>query len=750
MAMNDIQLLSLAQQSDTQPMQSERGVHAASTPGVSTGGERLFPISIRALNFGVKARLCRRPAAAGSSLLRLARSIAVLGDPITQAARIFLGVILGVAAASFHGAAAERQAVSPDGELKVIVSDAGGLNYRVEANGKTIVTNSPLGLEFQDGTKLGPAAVIRKGAKARHNGEWKNPFGNRRMVPDHWRELRLRLEERGTPDRTFGLIVRAYDNGVAFRYDLPESSGLGQFVLTNELTEFRFADDYRCWVGGESECAENEYPETKLSAIPSGQPGRPYRSVLPLALETPAGYFAIAESDVLDWAGMSLAGTGTPAVKAVLDSRSDGKGLVMSSAPCVSPWRVLMFGRTAEELAGSDLIATLATPCRLPDISWIKPGACAWDAWWTGVNPYDANPAHRKVEARGTTPSHKEYIDFAAEMGWPYQLMDWYWYEGMTSYMKSLHSPPNPQHGDFRKPVPEVNIPELMAYAKSKNVRLLIWAHSLDIETFGVEAALKYLAEQGFAGVKIDFLNSQSQETVQWCEKVLATAAKYHLLIDFHGTYKPTGLARTYPDFITQEGVLGNEYNKFGRGVVTPQHTINLAFTRALLGPMDFTPGGFLNRAPKDFKITSPTQVMGTRARQLAMTVIYPSPLLVLCDSPKNYRDQPGVEFLRGMPTVWDETVVLKAEVGKFTVIARRSGECWYLAAMNGDAAASLNVPLKFLLGKKWTLRSFADDPKFSDYQAVVESTSRVDSKGVLTLSLAPGGGFVGILSKGQ
>ncbi len=147
-----------------------------------------------------------------------------------------------------------------------------------------------------------------------------------------------------------------------------------------------------------------------------------------------------------------------------------------------------------------------------------------------------------------------------------------------------------------------MNIPELMAYAKSKNVRLLIWAHSLDIETFGVDAALKYLAEQGFAGVKIDFLNSQSQETVQWCEKVLATAAKYHLLIDFHGTYKPTGLARTYPNFITQEGVLGNENNKWGEGVITPQHTINLAFTRALLGPMDFTPGGFHQSRAQGFQ----------------------------------------------------------------------------------------------------------------------------------------------------
>jgi alpha-glucosidase len=245
----------------------------------------------------------------------------------------------------------------------------------------------------------------------------------------------------------------------------------------------------------------------------------------------------------------------------------------------------------------------------------------------------------------------------------------------MTLYDKSLHSTPNAAAADFTDSDPQIDIPELVQYAKSKNVRLFIWAHSLDVETFGVEKALARFAQQGFAGVKIDFLNSQSQETVQWCEKILSAAAKLNLMIDFHGTYKPTGMARTYPNFITQEGVLGNEYNKLPGNQCTLEHTITLPFTRALLGPMDFTPGGFLNRAPKDFKIAAPAEVMGTRARQLAMTVVYPSPLTVLCDSPKNYRGQPGIEFLRNLPTVWDQTVVLSGEVGRSIVIARRSGE---------------------------------------------------------------------------
>jgi alpha-glucosidase len=657
-----------------------------------------------------------------------------------------LGLVLTTVAAQ----AAEQKLVSPGGGLAIVVSDVHGLAFRVETQGKILLTSSPLGLEFEGGVKLGPRAVITRTVRAGHDGQWENRFGSNRLVRDRWREMHLTLEEPGAPRRTFGLIVRAYDDGVAFRYELPESTGLGHFVLTTELTEFRFADDYRCWAGGESAATEARYGESRISAIPSGKPGQPFRSILPLLVETPAGYLAISESDLLDWAGMSITGTGTTAVRVTLDPRADGQGLVVSSAPRVSPWRVLMYGRTAAALAGSDLIATLATPSRLQDTSWVKAGACAWDPWWTGTNPHDPDPSHTAVLARGTTAADKKYIDLAAEMGWPYQLMDWFWYKNMTLYSKSLQSTPNSELADFTQSDPTINIRELVQYAKSKNVRLFIWAHSLDVETFGVEKALAYFAEQGFAGVKIDFINSQSQEAVRWCEKVLATAARYHLMIDFHGTYKPTGMARTYPNFITQEGVLGNEYNKLPGNQCTLLHTITLPFTRALLGPMDFTPGGFLNRPPKDFRISVPAEVMGTRARQLAMTVIYPSPLTVMCDSPMNYRGQAGIEFLRAIPTVWDESVVLSGEVAQSIVVARRSGERWYVAAMNGENSAQLQVPLKFLGKGKWTLRSFADKADSSDYEAVVESTRDMDAESVLPVSLAPGGGFAGIISKAK
>ncbi|MEO7719929.1 MAG: glycoside hydrolase family 97 protein [Capsulimonas sp.] len=588
--------------------------------------------------------------------------------------------------------AAEMRVISPDGKITFIVSDDAGLRYRVQVDGKLAVVNSRLGLQFKN-AELGANTLIVSTQKQQHKGSWEDNFGKRRVVSDRWNQVRFALREKET-NREFGLIVRAYNDGVAFRYDLPIASGLGNFVLTKELTEFCFADDDRSWLGNESSCAECQYPETKLSKIPmtttdQWRRGQPYWGVLPLVAQTPTCTVAVAESDLLDWGGMFLSGTGGKGVTASLASRADGNGLVVSSAPSQSPWRVLMIGRKSADLLNSNLVAALATPNELGDVSWVKPGVSSWDPWWTGVNSH--LPQYTGLDARGDTDSDKEYIDLAAKMGWSYQLVDWRWYQD-----------------DLTQPLPHINIPELVSYANNKGVRLFLWMHSNDVKRDGFDKVFSKAASWGFAGVKVDFMNSDSQETVQWYVAALKAAAKYKLMVDFHGAYKPTGLSRTYPNLITQEGVLGNEYNKLGY-LCTPEHTVTLPFTRGLLGPMDFTPGGFLNRSTADFKVTFPAVVMGTRARQLAMTVIYQSPLLVMCDSPANYSNQPGVEFLRELPTTWDETVILGGEIGQYVAIARRSGHRWYLTAMNGDAMSHITVPLNFLGKGKWNLHSFSD-----------------------------------------
>lgn len=664
--------------------------------------------------------------------------------------KVLLGFVrvlaLGLAAAAPSlVSGAEQTVASPDGRVVVVVSDAAGLRYRVSLDGQPAVVDSRLGLDLRGGLSLGRAAKIVGATSREHDASWENPFGPRRIEPDRYRELRLGLQEAADAPVRFNVFVRAYDNGIALRYEIPDQPGLETFVVTDELTEFVFPSDLKCWAGNPSSCAENQYPEKHLTQL-NADPAAPH--VPPLLVQMSRGYAAIAESDLIDWAGMALtaAGPGTdgrprPGAKVALAGRSDGNGLVVGHERRLSPWRVIMLARDAAGLLTNNLVATLATPSRLADTSWIKPGVSAWDAWWTGVNP--SQPAQTGVYSRGDTRSDREYIDFAARMGFRYQLLDWFWYEHMTLWDKGLNSPPNHPSGDFSHPLPHIDVPGLVAYARERGVSLWIWAHSLDIKTFGLERALDELARLGVVGIKVDFFNSGSQETVQWIVQLLESAARHHLMVDLHGVYQPTGLARTYPNFLTQEGVLGNEYNKLDGNQCDVRHTVTLPFTRGLLGPMDFTPGGFLNRTAADFKVTSPAEVIGTRARQLAETVIYFSPLTVLCDSPANYRGQPGVEFFRGLPTVWDETIVLAAEIADHLVIARRSGSRWYLAAMNGEAPLTLRVPLKFLGGGLWQLRAFADTPASSAQPETIAVSSRiVDAAGDLELSLSGAGGY--------
>lgn len=636
--------------------------------------------------------------------------------------------------------AAETSISSPDRRIVVTVDDRDGLHYHASFSGQPLLMDSRLGLDFEGGFSMGRRSEIIQSQNTEHDASWENSFGQNRIVRDHYSELTLQVREKADAPNRFNVIVRAYDNGIAFRYEIPPQPGLDQYVITDELTEFSFPSDLSCWAGDYSDCAECQYPEKHLSQL--GTNGA-RAHVLPLLVKLPNGYAAIAESDLIDWAGMFVSGLGPKSdgslrhgAKVALARRKDGRGAVEGQQRRLSPWRVIMIGSDARELVGNELIPTLATPSQLSDISWIKPGITAWDAWWTGTNP--TQPDYKGLSSRGDTRSHKEYIDFSAEMGFPYQLIDWYWYEPMD----------NPA-ADLTKPAAHVDIPGLIAYAKQRGVKLILWINSHDIERQGVEKVLSHIAQWGFAGVKIDFMNSDSQEAVTWYAKVLAAAAREHLLVDFHGAYKPTGLARTWPNFITQEGVLGNEYNKIRLGACTTLHTITLPFTRGLLGPMDFTPGGFLNRTASDFKITAPTEVIGTRARQLAETVIYFSPLLCLCDSPANYRGRPGVEFFRGLPTVWDETQVLSAAVGENVVIARRSGKKWYLAAMNSEAPFTARIPLKFLRSGKWSLRAFADTPESAQQpERISDSTTNVSAEDSVQLTLSPSGGYAAVLSQ--
>jgi alpha-glucosidase len=404
-----------------------------------------------------------------------------------------------------------------------------------------------------------------------------------------------------------------------------------------------------------------------------------------------------------------------------LAPRLDGQGLVKGTTPHASPWRVLMIGDEPGRLMESDLVLNLASPCELDDASWVKPGKMAWDHWWSGDTKMD-------------TATLEQYIQLAADMGWPYQMIDWHWY-----------GEPNRPEANITNVDAAVNMPEVLQFAKDRTVREWLWLHWTDADrNDAYKEAFALYEKWGIAGVKIDFMDRDDQEMVNWYEKITKCAAEHHLMVDFHGAFKPTGLNRTFPNQITREGVLGNEYNKWSRRV-TPEHKLTLPFTRFLAGPGDFTPGGFLNRQPNDFQIVGTNaEVQGTRASELALFMVFDSPICCVCDSPEHYRGQAGIDFLKVVPTVWDDTRVLDGAVADHVLVVRRHGGEWFLGAMAGRDGRDQAVDLRFLGGGDWNMRLWKDANDSATNAEHLETEDRtVSGADAITIHLAPNGGAV-------
>jgi alpha-glucosidase len=663
------------------------------------------------------SRICLRPAPALLALLFAAAGclpLAAQGDP----------------------SPAPQELQSPDGRIAVTVVATGVLSYRVSVDGTPVLNDSRLGLRLRGGVVLGQEVALIDTARSESDTVWTNPLGKRREVRDHYRELAIKLRERGGGGRTFSVVFRAFNDGVGFRYVLPGGEGPTDVVIEEELTQFAFTADSVCFAGdhvavppddydsrgGFHGSQEWEFRRQRLSDLPIDTV-----TGLPMLTHTPAAWVAVTEAELVDWAGLWLArepqaaGTGAVTLRSRLAPRWDGNGLVNVSLPHPSPWRVLMIGREPGRLIESDLVLNLSTPCQIADTSWIKPGMMAWDRWWSGIGKMD-------------TGTMKDFIGFAGEMGWPYQLVDGGWYVGTRS-----------PSSDITRTVPEVDMGELRRFAAQNKVRLWVWLYWSDADRGDAyKQAFALYEKWGLAGVKIDFMDRDDQQMVNWYEKITRCAAEHHLLVDFHGAYKPTGMIRTWPNQITREGILGNEYNKWSRRV-TPEHRVTLPFTRFLAGPGDFTPGGFVNRMAEQFQPhASPAQVQSTRAGQLALFVAYDSPVMCVCDHPTNLRGQAGIDFLGVVPTVWDETRVVSGVVAEHLVIARRSGPDWYLAALNNSYSRVRTVKLDFLGEGRWHLRWWHDAPDSSDNPEHLDIEERDVSAGdTLDVRMAGGGGAV-------
>ena len=632
---------------------------------------------------------------------------------------------------------AQETVTSPNGRNAVTVAikeklepypSGKRLYSSVTRDGKPLLLDSPFGLDFDNMPPLARNLVIRRQEQKEIRNTWRTVAGKSSEVLDHCREMRIFLEETEAPKRQFEFIVRAYDDGIAFRYFLPAQSGIRDFALTSERTEFHFPANHTAWAGRQNNfigSQEVEFDKVKLNDItPSNI------VLLPLTIQAgPSSFLAITEANLTDWAGMYLTGTGTQPntlVTTLSPLPKQPNILVRSTAPRYSPWRVIMTGDRPGDMIESNLILNLSEPCAIADTSWIKPGRSAWDRWWSGDYAPDAT-----FKLGMNTETMKYFTKFAAEMGWEYVIVDWTWYGN-----------PEDPNSDITKPIPEVDMEEIVRYAHSLKVNVLLWARWNHVNR-QMEQAFPLYEKWGISGVKIDFMDSDDQEMVNFYERTLKLAAKHHLAVDFHGAYKPTGIRRTWPNLLTREGVLGNEYNKWSTRV-TPEHSVTLPFTRMLAGPMDFTPGGFRSTTKANFKPrdTAPF-VMGTRAHQLAMLVVYESPLQVLCDSPYSYRGQPGLEFLKVVPTTWDETKVVNGAIGEYVTIARRHGDKWYLGSMTDSTARKLEVPLNFLGKGEYKVHIYSDSPESEDAPDWVrEETRQTSASETLTLPMVSGGGY--------
>jgi alpha-glucosidase len=618
---------------------------------------------------------------------------------------------------------------SPDGSLELTISDtSGGLTYRVAYRGKTAVDWSHLGLAIQGQEPLGPQMRIL-GAEASEGDEtWTAVAGKASQIRNRYRAVTVHAAEPAGLHRRLDMEARAYDDGVAFRYMIPQQEALREVRIAKELTEFRMAKDATTCpliLGGYRTSYEDDYHELPLSGVHED-----YLVALPLLMEVPGvAWVALTEADIENYAGMYVQrGRDPRTLEARLAPRVDEPGLAVGAqTPMRSPWRVLLIAAEVGRLVESNMVMNLNPPCALQDTSWIKPGKTAWD-WWSGSVARNVT-----FQAGMNTATMKYYIDFAARNGIPYMLIDAGW--------SKQGGGPFGAGGDLTQTSPDINLPELMEYAKARNVGIWLWAHWTDVDR-QIDQAFPLFEKWGVVGVKIDFMDRDDQWMVEWYRRTVKKAAEHKLMVDFHGAFKPDGLRRTYPNLLTREGVMGMEYSKWSARI-TPKHNVTLAFTRMLAGPMDYTPGGFENVTKAAFqpRFQFP-MVMGTRAHQLGLYVVFESGLQMLADDSGAYEGQKELEFLRAAPVAWDETRVLEGVPAKYIAIARRKGAEWYVGAITDWDAREIELPLSFLGSGAYSADWWADAPDAAaEPKHTVRKQREVDARTVLKLELAPGGG---------
>jgi alpha-glucosidase len=608
----------------------------------------------------------------------------------------------------------------------------GRARYAVRYDGTTVIDSSGLGIRLKDGP-IGDGLVAREVSIDAGELTWEPVWGIRSPIEDRHVELLVTLNESGAEGRTLTLRFRAYDDGAAFRYEIPAQEGLASIEIAGEDTEIRFPADRKAFVlsrTGFEDSYEGTFEPVWLSEVsPETLIG------MPLLVEGDAHWVVITEADLTGYAGMSLRRDAADPQKLVgaLAPLKDAEGVsVRGEAPLVSPWRTFLIGERAGDLIESTLVWNLNDPNVLEDTSWIEPGKAIWP-WWN--NRVVSDP---KIQGgRPSTAVMKYYTDFAARHQIPHLVVDAGWYSLETDAWNQPEKEDVLTMEETRAGFYDIR--EVIDYAREKDVAVHIWVHLASLRG-RVEEVLATYAEWGASGIKLDNFGGDDQGTVNDLHHVIRVAAEHRLTVDYHGAYKPTGVSRTWPNYLTSEGVLGLEWSK-GNPRPSNQHNVTLPYTRMLAGPMDYTPGAFDLDGAEGY----PKHVQGTRAHQIAMLVVYFSPFQMLVDYPAAYESAPEqFDFVKRVPTSWDETRFVDGYPGDFVVVARRRGGEWYLGAMTDENPRKLSVPLGFLTeGREYVAHVFRDGDDVSENpQSVAYETKPVSAPDSLDVRLAAGGGL--------
>lgn len=637
-------------------------------------------------------------------------------------------------------AALAQTLTSPDGRLAVSVQTKGQTAFSVSLGGQPLLQNAQIGLQLADQT-LGQNATARKpttkNVKTVITPEIRVKTA---QIPDEYTELTIPFRE------NFSLQFRAYNDAVAYRFvtNLPDS-----VTVVNEQFGFSLpasAEAFFQVIKQQPPFLNNyewPYEPKAFSAL-----GQPTRVQLPLLVDLKNGTkLLLTEADLSDYPGLYFTARADGAMQAyfpqvVKSYQMPEKPkfgwdrttqptetlpyLARTSGKRSFPWRVVAISNNDGDLLTNQIVYKLARPNALGDVSWVRPGKVAWD-WWN-----DWNLTGVPFEAGVNTATYKAYVDFAAKHRLEYIILDDGWYE----------------LGDVTKIVDGLDMPEILRYAAGKNVGVILWV-SWKTFTDQMPAALDLYEKWGVKGLKIDFMDRDDQEMVNWYERVAREAAKHRLLLDLHGA-KPMSWHRTYPNIVNFEGVMGLEQVKWSQNA-NPQMAVTIPFIRMFNAPLDYTPGAMLNAQKAEFRsVNRRPMSLGTRCQQLAMYVVYEAPLQMLSDSPSNYDREPeSTAFIASVPTVWDTVVPLQNKVGEYVSVARKHGSDWFVGGLANWTARDLTVDFSFLEPGTYTLQLFQDGPNAhrngTDYTRTVRDVTATDK---LTVKLAPGGGFAGRLVK--